>query len=88
MITQDYKLARSILSFIAGIGWIAVFMGVALAMTSIAADGGWPTFAIYGVACIITGLGLVLAAQLASAQIDTAESTRKLVELMTAERDA
>ncbi|QPZ89966.1 hypothetical protein [Thioclava electrotropha] len=88
MITQDYKLARSILNFIAFVGWFGLLMGVALVFIAFAASDGEVIYSIYGGSVAIAGLGLVLAAQIASAQIDTAENTRKLVELLSAERGA
>lgn len=88
MLMQDYKFARSLLSFIAAIGWIAVFMGAAFVMIAMVTSNNPAAFYIYGGSAVVGGLGIVLVAQLASAQIDTAESTRKLVELISAERGA
>lgn len=83
MLMQDYKFARSLLSFIAGIGWFSVFIGGAFAMIAMVTSDSPAVFYIYGGSAVVGGLGLVLVAQLASAQIDTAESTKKLVEIMS-----
>ena len=83
MIIKDYQSVRSILGVIAGIGWLATLMGAVLAMVSLGASGGWPMLTIYGGSIFVAGLGMAIGAQIASAQIDTAENTKKLVEIMS-----
>jgi len=79
--SNDYKTASGFSDFVAGIGWISILVSGGLIFWLVEQGG----IALIGVpaafVCSLVGLILVVSGQSLRAQLDTANYTKKLLEI-------
>ena len=89
---SEYETSRKVSRFLIGLGWFVVVMGVFAAIIGLA-DGfssrrGMGLLgAIPGLIAVISGLFMVVAAQVTRATVDNADHTREILKLLQ-QRDA
>ena len=76
-----YTAARSLLSFLSLLAWL-VILAAAFAAFGALSGGGWPVALGIAVSGVATGVLLLAVAQMALAQIDTADNSFQQVALL------
>jgi len=76
-----YAAARSLLSFLSLLAWL-VILAAAFAAFGALRGGGWPLALAIGVSGVAAGVLLLAVAQMALAQIDTADNSFQQVAML------
>lgn len=77
---SDYGAARGISSFISGVGWLVVIIGI---FSALAGTGQGSALAILpGVGLAVSGILLVASGQVTRAAVDNADHTREILTLL------
>lgn len=79
---KSYSTARTFIGVIEVIGWITVILSL-IACAAIVLRGGLGPLAL-AIPSVVTGLAIVTIVQITRAQIDTAENTGRILELLEA----
>jgi hypothetical protein len=74
-----YKAAQGVSGFIELIGWLVVIGGGIVAIGSVS---GGALFLLPGIGITISGLFLVMGAQVTKATVDNANNTREIIKLL------
>lgn len=88
---KNYSAASGVLSFLEVIGWLTVALAAVVAVAGIVGVGGRPDPVAGILAALpvaLAGVLLAAVAQMGKAQIDTAQNTGRMVELLKAQADA
>ena len=80
---KSYVSARSFIGYMETIGWLIVAFSVAVFFYDMEQDARSALFLASPI--LIAGLAMVTAVQIARAQIDTAENTGRILELLKAD---
>jgi len=77
---SDYGAARGISSFISGVGWVVVVIGVLIALAG--AGQGYALAILPGLGLAVAGIIVVASGQVTRAAVDNADHTREILTLL------